>query len=79
MKNKVFKQKKNNENGDMEIFILFDEIGLAEKSVHNPLKVLHSKLETNNKEIPFIGISNWELDSAKMSRFLVLSRSIPDK
>lgn len=28
--------------------IYFDEIGLAEKSPHNPLKVLHSKLEINN-------------------------------
>jgi hypothetical protein len=39
------------------------------------LKVLHAKLETNVKKIGFIGISNWELDAAKMSRFLVISRA----
>ena len=43
----------------MENCILFDEIGLAEKSEYNPLKVLHAKLETNKEQIGFIGISNW--------------------
>ena len=27
----------------------------------------------------FIGLSNWELDAAKMSRFLVIARSNPDE
>ena len=55
--------------------IYFDELGLAEKSKHNPLKVLHSKLEFHNPNpIAFIGISNDELDAAKMSRFMVLNR-----
>lgn len=58
--------------------ILFDEIGLAEVSVHNPLKVLHAHLETNHNPLGFIGISNWSLDAAKMSRFLVISRPLPD-
>ncbi len=58
--------------------ILFDEIGLAEISIHNPLKVLHSHLESKNK-ISFIGISNWELDASKMGRFLVVARPLPDK
>jgi E3 ubiquitin-protein ligase RNF213 len=58
--------------------IYFDEIGLAEKSLHNPLKVLHSKLEVHAEEkVAFIGISNDELDAAKMSRFLTLSRPEP--
>ena len=61
----------------MENCIYFDEIGLAEKSVHNPLKVLHSELEREKKEIGFIGVSNWELDASKMSRFLILARSPP--
>ena len=58
--------------------ILFDEIGLAELSVHNPLKVLHSKLEVNQTKVAFIGISNWELDASKMARFLVISRPLPN-
>ena len=59
--------------------IYFDEIGLAEKSVHNPLKVLHSKLEIHNEnKVAFIGISNDELDPAKMSRFLILNRPAPN-
>jgi len=45
--------------------------------VHNPLKVLHSKLEDASEQVCFIGISNWELDLAKMSRFLVIERSTP--
>lgn len=48
-------------------------------SVHNPLKVLHSKLEVNKTDIAFIGISNWELDASKMARFLVINRPIPDE
>lgn len=39
--------------------VVFDEIGLAELSKHNPLKVLHSLLEQENREIAFVGISNW--------------------
>ena len=38
--------------------IVFDEIGLAEISIHNPLKVLHKYLEHENKKIGFIGVSN---------------------
>jgi hypothetical protein len=48
------------------VLIIIDEIGLAELSPHNPLKVLHSMLEP--PEIPFIGISNWTLDASKMNR-----------
>lgn len=47
--------------------------------MHNPLKVLHAKLEVNKTEIAFIGISNWELDASKMARFLVINRPIPDE
>ena len=58
--------------------ILFDELGLAERSKYNPLKALHSHLELdgNEKGISFIGISNWTLDAAKINRALVLS--VPD-
>ena len=61
--------------------ILLDEIGLAEISPHNPLKVLHSKLETSDdSELRYavIGISNWSLDASKMSRVIQLSRPEPD-
>lgn len=48
-----------------------DEIGLAELSDHNPLKVLHSALDKN--DVAFIGLSNWSLDAAKMNRALHLN------
>ncbi|ETO10918.1 hypothetical protein RFI_26459, partial [Reticulomyxa filosa] len=50
-------------------FLLFDEIGLAEQSPHNPLKILHQLLE--KPKIPFVGISNWNLDAAKMNRMVM--------
>ena len=60
--------------------IFFDEIGLAEHSPNNPLKVIHSKLEYDENEgenkIAFLGISNWDLDAAKMNRGIFIS--IPD-
>ena len=73
--------KKNNNNEDIDLpisMILFDELGLAERSKHNPLKALHSRLELdgNKNGISFIGISNWTLDAAKVNRALTLS--VPD-
>ena len=60
--------------------IFFDEMGLAEHSPNNPLKVIHSKLEYDENEdenkISFLGISNWSLDAAKMNRGI--SIFIPD-
>ena len=55
--------------------ILFDELGLAEQSESNPLKVLHSKLEySGNKDgVSFIRISNYSLDAAKVNRAMNLS------
>jgi energy-coupling factor transporter ATP-binding protein EcfA2 len=55
--------------------ILFDNLGLAEKSESNPLKVLHYKFEytRNEKEVCFIGISNYTLDVDKMNRAINLS------
>lgn len=54
------------------VLIIFDEIGLAEISPHNPLKVLHSLLEP--PKVAFVGISNWSLDASKMNRAITLSR-----
>ena len=61
--------------------LVFDELGLSERSPTNCLKVLHSKLEMSldpkeQKQISFIGISNWRLDAAKMNRTIFLA--IPD-
>ena len=58
--------------------MVFDELGLSEKSPTNCLKVLHSKLEMSldpedKKQISFIGISNWRLDAAKMNRTIFLA------
>src|SRR5271167_4974767 len=53
--------------------MVFDEIGLAELSPHNPLKVLHAELEVENNQYGFVGISNWRLDASKMNRALYLS------
>ena len=55
--------------------MVFDEIGLAEKSPHNPLKVMHSLLEP--PKVATVGISNWSLDASKMNRVINLSRTEP--
>lgn len=51
---------------DVVAVVLLDEVGLAEQSPHLPLKVLHQLLE--EPDVGVVGISNWELDSAKMNR-----------
>ncbi|CAG8493234.1 1592_t:CDS:10 [Gigaspora margarita] len=77
---KVFNKAYKYQNGSKEVItvVLLDEIGLAEKSPHNPLKVLHSKLEPNHPaelpEVSIIGISNWRLDNSKSSRALLVQR-----
>ena len=71
--------KKNNPNkkgNEIPIYmILFDELGLAERSPFNPLKVLHHKLEYDGKTegVCFVGISNYSLDAAKVNRALYLA------
>jgi len=74
---KNFKLKNIDKKGDdVPIYmILFDELGLSEKSPKNPLKVLHHKLEYEGKTegVCFIGISNYSLDAAKSNRALYLS------
>ena len=63
--------------------IYFDEMGLAEHSPNNPLKVIHAELEYDlnegSKKIAFVGISNWVLDASKMNRGLFLSIPAPDQ
>ena len=68
-------------SNDVLPVVLLDEIGLAEVSASNPLKVLHSLLEPGNAEFPdvaVVGISNWCLDPAKMNRAIHLSRPEPE-
>jgi hypothetical protein len=61
--------------------VLLDEVGLAEISKYNPLKVLHGLLEPaypkESLDVAVVGISNWALDSAKMNRAIHLSRPEP--
>ena len=52
-------------------------MGLAEISHYNPLKVLHSELDGNQK-VAFVGISNWTLDASKMNRVIHLSVQEPE-
>ncbi|CAG9330731.1 unnamed protein product [Blepharisma stoltei] len=81
--NEIFSQANNyldssREKGATDIpVIVFDEIGLAEISKYNPLKVLHNLLEIENIHIGFVGISNWKLDASKMNRALFLAREDP--
>jgi E3 ubiquitin-protein ligase RNF213 len=62
--------------------VLIDEVGLAEISPFNPLKVLHSLLEASDfeaeSEVAVVAISNWTLDAAKMNRAIMISRPEPD-
>ena len=76
-KYKYLKKKRPKEELPI-IMVLFDELGLAERSDSNPLKVLHEKLEFTGKDegVSFVGISNYTLDAAKINRALVLS--VPD-
>ena len=78
---KAKRYKKHNSSGDVLPVVLLDEIGLAEVSKYNPLKVLHSLLEPGDSIFPdvaVVGISNWALDAAKMNRAIHLSRPEPD-
>ena len=74
-------QTKNLEKNIITL-VFFDEMGLAERSSNNPLKVIHFLLERDTEEsVPFLGISNWRLDASKINRALSLSITdydIPD-
>ncbi|KRX03117.1 P-loop containing nucleoside triphosphate hydrolase [Pseudocohnilembus persalinus] len=77
LKSVVTNQSQNNKNPtEAQVLIVIDEIGLAEQSPYNPLKVLHPLLEPSEKQnqIAFVGISNWSLDASKMNRGICLSK-----
>ncbi|OUM66214.1 hypothetical protein PIROE2DRAFT_59532 [Piromyces sp. E2] len=82
---KVFDKAKNtlknvNNNGAISV-VFIDELGLAEVSNNNPLKIMHFLLEydSNKEKVSFIGISNWPLDASKMNRCIHQSIPEPDK
>jgi hypothetical protein len=65
------------------------QVGLAEISRSNPLKVLHAKLELHDldraaegveggERLAVVGMSNWCLDASKMNRALHIARPEPD-
>ena len=71
---KAEKAQEKNKNNNIISLVFFDEMGLAERSSNNPLKVIHYKLEKdNNNYVPFLGISNWKLDASKINIELNLS------
>ena len=71
---KALNAKKKSSNNKNIHLVFFDEMGLAERSSNNPLKVVHYLLETNKENsVPFLGISNWRLDAAKINRAVNLS------
>lgn len=56
------------------VVLVFDELGLAELSPHNPLKSLHGFLDEEEPLTGFAGISNWGLDAAKSNRAVFVAR-----
>ena len=70
---KAKKNQDSSKNNDINL-VFFDEMGLAERSSNNPLKVIHYLLERDQQNsVPFLGISNWKLDASKINRALNLS------
>ncbi|ETO11387.1 hypothetical protein RFI_25989 [Reticulomyxa filosa] len=61
--------QRHSEDKAIKPMLLLDEIGLAERSKHSPLKVLHHLLE--NPGISLVALSNRPLDAAKMNRVIV--------
>ena len=71
---KALSSQSNNKDKKIIPLVFFDEMGLAERSSNNPLKVIHFLLEKDAKDsVPFLGISNWKLDAAKINRALGLT------
>ena len=77
----IFKKAREsqNKNNDKIIVVFMDEMGLAEISENNPLKVMHSELESEETKISFVGISNWFIDASKMNRVIYNVVQDPDE
>ena len=78
---KTFNKARNfaRKNKDMMGLVFFDEMGLAEDSPENPLKVLHAELEKEEDKVAFLGLSNWTLDASKMNRVIRNCVQDPDE
>ena len=82
---KVFEETRNDQKKEQAInehlhLVLMDEMGLAELSPNNPLKITHFELEKeDNDKVPFIGITNWALDASKMNRVIYIVVQDPDE
>ena len=71
---KAIKAQAKNKNKNIITLVFFDEMGLAERSSNNPLKIIHYLLEKDKENsVPFLGISNWKLDASKINRALSLT------
>ena len=79
----VFKKarqfQKEDKKSEKINLVLMDEMGLAELSPNNPLKVTHFELENQEEKVPFVGISNWSLDASKMNRVIYIIVQEPDE
>ena len=76
---KAREMQKEENNKEKLFLVLMDEMGLAELSINNPLKVTHFELENEKDKIPFIGITNWALDASKMNRVIYIIVQEPDE
>ena len=84
---KVFeraRKKLKYKNNNIISLVFMDEMGIADESQNNPLKVIHSELDNNieiereEEKISFIGITNWSLDASKMNRAINVVVEEPD-
>ena len=77
----VFNKARDNQKRDNDkiIVVFMDEMGLAEISENNPLKILHFELEKEENKISFVGISNWFIDASKMNRVIYNVVQDPDE
>jgi len=72
--NRARKKLENKDNKNKNILVLMDEMGIADISKNNPLKVIHYELDKNSdikdaqNKFSFVGISNYFLDGSKMNR-----------
>eukprot|EP01079_Euglenida_sp_SAG-EU17-18_P012735 gene12735-355_t len=63
--------------------LVLEEVGVAALSPHLPLMTLHELIDRGVLvdgqwvRLPIIGISNWNLDAAKMNRGVIVSRGKP--
>ena len=78
---KTFEKARNysKKSDDMISLVFFDEMGLAEESPENPLKVLHSQLDIEDNKIAFFGLTNFSLDASKMNRGIRIFVQEPDE